>query len=114
MKEKDLQMNWLKKAFDKELTPIYNSLLALVGGIMIVAITILLDVLCYKFNCKVFRVSNFYDVLMYPLLIMSFVIFLIVSIAFKFLDMRSGFLIYLQRAIIFIGIVLFVFGFFRR
>jgi hypothetical protein len=113
MNDKELQMNWLMKALNKNRTAIEESLISLLSGILIVAVTILLDIVCYRSHSKLFRVSNFYDVLMYPLLIASVFLFVIVVVINKSLDRNPKFLIFLQKAIVFVGGLLFILGFFR-
>lgn len=114
MNDKESQKNWLQMVLNKNKTPIQESLIALLAGVVIVAITIILDVICNKLNNKIYRVSNFYDVLMYPLIIFSFFLFVVVILLYKSINYNSMFLIYLQKAIVFIGGVLFILGFFWK
>jgi len=114
MKKKELQKSWLQKVLYKRRTPLEESLLAFVAGVIVVAFTIILDVICYKNNSKLFRVSNFYGVLMYPLIIISFFLLLLVILLYKSANLNPKFLIFIQKAIVFIGGVLFLFGFFRK
>jgi FlaA1/EpsC-like NDP-sugar epimerase len=114
MKEKELQKSWLKKVLNKRRTPLEESLLAFLAGVIVVAFTIILDVICYKNNWKFFRVSYFYEVLMYPLIIISFFLLLLVILLYKSANLNPKFLIFIQKSIVFIGVVLFLFGFFQK
>lgn len=89
-----------------------HSIKILLATILTIVLSAYISEFSFKYNWGIHEVSQYYAVLAYPLLLISFIATAVISLLREYPKFRQPF-IALQHTILLILIIIFVLGFFR-